>query len=598
MVSFENPLAVTRSLAIACMVSLVSALTLSSGAHAQYYGNDDDQYYDRGDDQSYGPRYDDRSSSDDYYRTGYDDQDAPDVSRFYNELSDDGRWISHPDYGYVWSPYRVDDDWRPYTRGSWTYTDDYGWYWVSDEPWGWATYHYGRWFYDDRDGWLWVPGTTWGPAWVAWRSSDDYLGWAPLPPDAYWNNGSGLRYDASIYESPRFAFHWSFVEPRYFTTASVYRYCAPRHRARTIIYNTRPQTDYAYLNARIVNRGISLNYVERRLGAPIARSRIFATESRRARGFDRRAGDTIRTWRPDFKRREQWKQRDASITAPPHGRWRDVDRPAVQPRLPRTAVPAPPAPVGQNPSWGGQPIPRIVGVPNTPYTVPNSNRPPPTAALPPVRPQRPAGFSTDRNRWQQGDRDRPDRDHSDRERPDRERGGNDGPNGPRALAAPPATQPPANPPRVIEPTATPSVGRPTAPRNWSGRSDGQRAAAQPSPQPPVSSPRVTEPPARRGWDKGPAEERSRERQENPRVQRERPQPPAAGRPPVVPAPVQQVAPDRLPAARNAIRKPPPEETAPPPDAATAPPPAVVTERQATPRPAPQKPRNLRFDSGR
>ena len=54
--------------------------------------------------------------------------------------------------------------------------------WVSNEPFGWATYHYGRWGFSNRVGWFWVPGNRWAPAWVAWRSSNDYLAWAPLPP--------------------------------------------------------------------------------------------------------------------------------------------------------------------------------------------------------------------------------------------------------------------------------------------------------------------------------------------------------------------------------------------------------------------------------
>ena len=77
-------------------------------------------------------------------------------------------------------------DWRPYEYGHWVYTDEWGWYWVSDDEeddWGWVTYHYGRWAFDRGLGWFWVPGDEWAPAWVDWRYGDDYVGWAPLPPD-------------------------------------------------------------------------------------------------------------------------------------------------------------------------------------------------------------------------------------------------------------------------------------------------------------------------------------------------------------------------------------------------------------------------------
>lgn len=298
---------------------LAAALAATPQATAQYYDGDD-RYYSRDYDRNYGGGY--RGNDD---RSYYED-DAPDVSFFYAELADEGRWISHREFGFVWTPHGVSDDWRPYSRGSWAYTDDYGWYWISEEPFGWATYHYGRWFFDDRYGWLWVPGTTWGPAWVAWRSSDDYIGWAPLPPDAYWDSRVGLRYDVTLYESPRFAFYWSFIEPRYITTASIYRYCAPRHRARTIIYRTRPHTSYTYVNARIVNGGISLSFVERHIGAPVKRVHVYTTESRRARGYDRKAGDVIRVWRPDFKKRDKW-TKQKTVVKLPKGTWHDVDRP-------------------------------------------------------------------------------------------------------------------------------------------------------------------------------------------------------------------------------------------------------------------------------
>ena len=34
-------------------------------------------------------------------------------------------------------------------------------------------------------GWVWSPGSTWYPSTAAWRTSDDYIGWAPIPPPDY-----------------------------------------------------------------------------------------------------------------------------------------------------------------------------------------------------------------------------------------------------------------------------------------------------------------------------------------------------------------------------------------------------------------------------
>ncbi len=80
--------------------------------------------------------------------------------------------VRDPRFGDVWVPTGLSPDWRPYEYGHWVYTDEWGWYWVSDdqeEDWGWVIYHYGRWAFDRGLGWFWVPGDEWAPAWVDWR---------------------------------------------------------------------------------------------------------------------------------------------------------------------------------------------------------------------------------------------------------------------------------------------------------------------------------------------------------------------------------------------------------------------------------------------
>ena len=110
---------------------------------------------------------------------------------FQEALSPFGEWIEVADYGLCWRPTGVAEDWTPYSDGYWAYTDA-GWTWVSYEDWGGITYHYGRWVHVLDEGWVWAPDYTWGPAWVSWRSSDDYVGWAPLPPEARWEESTGL----------------------------------------------------------------------------------------------------------------------------------------------------------------------------------------------------------------------------------------------------------------------------------------------------------------------------------------------------------------------------------------------------------------------
>ena len=156
-------------------------------------------------------------------------------------LSPYGRWQRHARWGEVWLPDPVPADWRPYTRGRWIYTDDWGWYWeAADEEaaWGWVAYHYGRWVNDHDLGWIWIPGDEWGPAWVDWRYGDEYVGWAPLPPDDLL-----VEYrDDPIY--------WSFVRPRYLLAPRVflvfsaaarpYRHHSP-HQDRESHCNRRPR---------------------------------------------------------------------------------------------------------------------------------------------------------------------------------------------------------------------------------------------------------------------------------------------------------------------------------------------------------------------
>jgi hypothetical protein len=118
-----------------------------------------------------------------------DDEVSPEF--FYDALAPYGEWIDVGDYGSCWHPTGVDPDWAPYSDGYWAYTDA-GWTWVSYEDFGGIVYHYGRWMRVEGEGWCWAPDSEWAPAWVSWRSNDDYVGWAPLPPEARWQRDVGF----------------------------------------------------------------------------------------------------------------------------------------------------------------------------------------------------------------------------------------------------------------------------------------------------------------------------------------------------------------------------------------------------------------------
>ncbi len=115
-----------------------------------------------------------------------------DLAEFEGELDQYGDWIYTPDYGYVWSPRGMGEDWRPYYNGRWSWLPMAGWSWIGYEPWGWAPFHYGRWGWGMGYGWYWIPMNVWGPGWVNWWWDDYYYGWAPMSywgyPGILWNH--------------------------------------------------------------------------------------------------------------------------------------------------------------------------------------------------------------------------------------------------------------------------------------------------------------------------------------------------------------------------------------------------------------------------
>jgi hypothetical protein len=193
---------------------------------------------------------------------------------FYRKLEPYGAWRETSDYGYVWQPREAEESrsWRPYTDGRWVYTDA-GWTWVSEEPFGWATYHYGRWVRLRRVGWVWVPGEEWAPAWVSWRTSKDYVGWAPLPPEARFDRKSGIRNWADNYYDigPD---QYAFVPGNEFGSRRIQRSVVPVERNVTIVIETTNVTNITYTNTTIINQGPNYEEMRSRSQQPIERYRL------------------------------------------------------------------------------------------------------------------------------------------------------------------------------------------------------------------------------------------------------------------------------------------------------------------------------------
>ena len=192
---------------------------------------------------------------------------------FFAELSRFGEWFETRDYGFVWQPMALGTNpaWRPYTRGRWVNSDQ-GWTWLSDEPFGWAVYHYGRWVLLAQHGWVWVPGDDWAPAWVSWRQNDDYLGWAPLPPETLYDEvydydpGIDLAYDVS----PQY---YNFVPVDHFYEP-VHSHCVPRATVVTIIISTRNVTRFSMRENHVHCGGPDFDWVNRHARRPARRCQI------------------------------------------------------------------------------------------------------------------------------------------------------------------------------------------------------------------------------------------------------------------------------------------------------------------------------------
>jgi hypothetical protein len=172
------------------------------------------------------------------------------VNSFYDALAPYGAWVLIPGYGMCWQPSvtTYNADWQPYgDQGNWVYTDS-GWYWTSDYSWGWAPFHYGRWFHHEHLGWCWRPDNIWGPSWVTWRTSDDYCGWAPLPPGAYYEDGTGWLFNGGLV-SEGYDFGWS---PEFYVFVPINDFYGPNPIGHRI---TGSRAGEVYHQTTVVNHG-------------------------------------------------------------------------------------------------------------------------------------------------------------------------------------------------------------------------------------------------------------------------------------------------------------------------------------------------------
>src|SRR5207249_2554019 len=104
----------------------------------------------------------------------------------------------------------------------------------------------------------------WGPAWVSWRSSDDYVGWAPLPPRCHFRREIGISFwvDSTYGIGPGF---YNFCAYRDFGSPSLRPVIIDRSRNVTIVQNTVNITNITVNRSRniVFNGGPSFQTVAR-----------------------------------------------------------------------------------------------------------------------------------------------------------------------------------------------------------------------------------------------------------------------------------------------------------------------------------------------
>ena len=240
-------------------------------------------------------------------------QTSVSITYFDGHLGPYGYWVEDPTYGRVWRPRETSADWRPYTYGRWVYTTQYGWIWASEEPWGWVVYHYGRWVWSSRYGWVWVPGDEWGPAWVEWCYGGGYVGWAPMPPDPYWQGT--YYYGGYDCVSPGYYSRAVFVSETYFASARVSAHVVVPSQNAIAARGTVNVTNYSRAGAGIVNRSIDVKKLQATTGQTITPVRVVQSKGPVVPGIPAGPLKEIRIYRPLVTTAPNpWK---ADVSSPP-----------------------------------------------------------------------------------------------------------------------------------------------------------------------------------------------------------------------------------------------------------------------------------------
>src|SRR5665213_724744 len=276
-------------------------------------------------------------------------------SVFYDGLHGDGDWTDY-NGSYVFVPSNIDANWRPYTRGHWVHTAEFGWVWESTERFGWATYHYGRWGYARDIGWYWVPGNRWAPAWVSWRRTDTDVMWAPLPPTGY-NDGGDFASNSDATLSALPFYFWVSIPTRNFQDPDLSaRIVFDANQNQRIFQRSHFDGSVVIKNNVVTNNVINANFIQQQTGKPVQNVAVTTTTNPAgAKAPQSGQQNTVTVFQGQLKVDPAVKPVDVKPVA-------QIQQKVVnQPKLPTDTAPpnpaAPPAAGAAKPAAGVQPVP-------------------------------------------------------------------------------------------------------------------------------------------------------------------------------------------------------------------------------------------------
>ena len=160
-------------------------------------------------------------------------------------LASYGTFFEHQKYGKVWMPSAAvaPQGWHPYPPCHWVNTK-YGWYFQDNTPWGAIVHHHGRWAHEPKVGWMWIPGEEFSPGWVIWKTSEQWVGWAPTPPDQ-----DMKTLDADEFNTDKM---WTFMDARKFGKSCAGDAVVAASQVPVILAQTRYITEFVYVDGILV----------------------------------------------------------------------------------------------------------------------------------------------------------------------------------------------------------------------------------------------------------------------------------------------------------------------------------------------------------